>query len=760
MASDKSSWLVKAMTRRIEVPGFSAPTPSRPLTASDLSAPPPPPPKGRSAEVDPRSGRRATDPAVAAHEPLVAPPTNPGTKDDCLGDLLRHLTHLSPIKLGEYLDLHGGSTGHVGRRLKALGGLLPAGYVGGPDLWWEVVAQGWVTPEILADILASSPGMPEHREGVGSLLDFLEDAEVATGRIRKAAATRGLTEGRRMLEVLTEEGHLTEARATDLAAEFYGLRRRRGKRWSPDPNKAGTITRELSEAFEIVPLTSGDDADAVTLLVLAGPGDGLLDALKQLTGREVHLQIETPTSFAETLKAWEDAVDEAERVRAAHSRGRTRSRSRGKAPTPPREVFRLDVDSFAGISYVPEMVEAILERGTAVGATDIHLEPQEGKMRVRFRLDGILHDVTSLRVSMGEDVISRIKVIADMDITERRRPQDGHVHQELAGEPYDFRIATVPTSRGERMSIRITAGAKEVPRLEVLGLDDWETDRLLDFTRRSHGIVLACGPVGSGKTTTLYASLGELDAKQKNIMSIEDPVEIELPDVSQVHVNYKSGLDFSAGLRALLRQDPNIILVGEIRDDETAKVAVRGSLTGLLVYSSIHANSAPGAVTTLYNFDIPPFLLATSLVGAVAQRLVRTICESCREQYEPDPALLRQAGLIGEESPKPSKPAPAKGRKKKTTAAKPAETAEPEQIYFRGRGCDECYGTGYRGRTGIFEILDVNEEMRQAISERAPEAELRRLAIEQGMQTLAQRGRVRVNRGETTVDEFIRVLYQ
>jgi type II secretory ATPase GspE/PulE/Tfp pilus assembly ATPase PilB-like protein len=677
------------------------------------------------------------------------------SKDDCVGELLRHLTYLSPNKLREYLDLHGGSDGHVGRRLKALGGLLPAGFAGGADLWLDVVARGWVTPEILADILASSPGMPEHRDSVGTLLDFLEDAEVATGRIRKAAATRGLTEGRRMLEVLTEEGHLTEARATDLAAEFYGLRRRRGKRWLPDPNKAGTITRELSEAFEIVPMTSGDDTDAITLLVLAGPGDGLLDALKQLTGKEVHLQIETPTRFTETLKAWEDEVDEAERVRQVHSRGRAGGSRKSSASNLPREVFRLDQDSFAGITYVPEMVEAILERGTAVGATDIHLEPQEGKMRVRFRLDGILHDVTSLRVSMGEDVISRIKVMSDMDITERRRPQDGHVHQELAGEPYDFRIATVPTSRGERMGIRITAGAKEVPRLDVLGLDDWEAERMLDFTRRSHGIVLACGPVGSGKTTTLYASLGELDAKQKNIMSIEDPVEIELPDVSQVHVNYKSGLDFSAGLRALLRQDPNIILVGEIRDDETAKVALRGSLTGLLVYSSIHANSAPGAVTTLYNFDIPPFLLATSLVGAVAQRLVRTICESCREQYVPEPALLRQAGLIGNE---PAKPTATKSRsKKKTTAAKPAE---PEQIYFRGRGCDECYGTGYRGRTGIFEILDVNEEMRQAISERAPEAELRRLAIEQGMQTLTDRGRVRVNRGETTVDEFIRVLYQ
>jgi type II secretory ATPase GspE/PulE/Tfp pilus assembly ATPase PilB-like protein len=381
-------------------------------------------------------------------------------------------------------------------------------------------------------------------------------------------------------------------------------------------------------------------------------------------------------------------------------------------------------------------------------------------MRVRFRLDGILHDVTRLKRNLGEDTISRIKVLADMDITERRRPQDGHVHQELNGNPFDFRIATVPTSRGERMSVRITAGSKDVPHLGMLGLDDFEMEMLRDFTKRSHGIVLASGPVGSGKTTTLYASIGELDATQKNIMTIEDPVEIELPDISQVHVNYKIGLDFSSGLRALLRQDPNIILVGEIRDDETAKVAVRGSLTGLLVYSSIHANSAPGAITTLYNFDIPPFLLATSLVGVVAQRLIRTICEDCREEYDPDPALLEQAGFPpppAAAKPKPKPKSRAKGRSKKAAAPEPEEEAP---IYFRGRGCDNCYGTGYRGRTGIFEILNLDEEMRHSISERAPEAALRKMAIEAGMQTLTHRGRVRVNRGETTVEEFIRVLYQ
>ena len=661
-----------------------------------------------------------------------------------------HLPYVTRATLEDYLQRHGASGGVVARRLSALG-LMSSPSAGD---WWSVVNDG-LDPEVIGEILRTAPGMPPHRDVNGLMFDFLLDAEVAGYREVKAADARALEEGRRLMEVLVTDGTVTEARAADLAAEFYGLRRRRGKKWEPDPNQAGTVTEELAREFQIVPMSAGEE-DGLTLVVQADPGPVLLEALKQLTGRDVRLMIETAAKFDETLEAWLTSVDEAEKKRRKTRVGSTRKgrTMRGRGGT----AFRLDQDSFAGITYAPEMVQAILEQAANVGATDIHLEPQQDKLRVRFRLDGILHDVTHLRMNLGEDVISRIKVLSDMDITERRKPQDGHVHQMVGGEPYDYRIATVPTSRGERMSIRITAGAKEVPHLDILGLEDWQEEILRDFTKRSHGIVLACGPVGSGKTTTLYASIGELDAQQKNIMSIEDPVEIELPDVSQVHVNYKIGLNFGAGLRALLRQDPNIILVGEIRDDETAKVAVRGSLTGLLVYSSIHANSAPGAVTTLYNFDIPPFLLATSLVGVIAQRLVRGICDDCREEYEPDPALLAQAGFI--DAVPPEAPAPTKGRASAKSKAKKAAPKEEPQRYFRGRGCDNCYGTGYRGRTGIFEILDVNEEMRHAISERSSEAELRRLATEAGMKTLAEAGRVRVRNGQTTVEEFIRVLYQ
>jgi type II secretory ATPase GspE/PulE/Tfp pilus assembly ATPase PilB-like protein len=736
MASDQL-WgsLVKAMTKKIEIPRI--PGNGASPTASPYRPPPTPsieePPEQRV-----RTGRRSADTTSSAPRPTrtddssapVAATPSVTSATACVERVTAHLSYLTRQQVEDYLGHHGGPDGHIAGRLMALG-LLPEGLrPAGAEFWWKCVSKGWVEPELLAEVLRSAPGMPEHHEGL--LTEHILDMDIAPYKEVKAAAQRALESGTPLLTILEEGRTITASRAADISSEFYGLPRKRGKKWHPDASQVGILSVEFARAFGVIPMSQGDDSRDLTLLGTRNPGPVVSETLNQLTGRDVGILIETKERWEAGFSAWQDAI-EAER---SAREGRSAKRGPGK-PGRKREVFRFDQNSFAGITYVPEMVQAIMERATAVGATDIHLEPQGEGMRVRYRLDGILHDAAHLRVNMGEDTISRIKVMADMDITERRKPQDGHVHHELSGRPFDFRIATVPTSNGERMSIRITAASKEVPSLDVLGLLPDERKLLLDFTKRSHGIVLACGPVGSGKTTTLYAALGELDSQQRNIMSIEDPVEIELPNVSQVNVNYKLGMDFSSGLRALLRQDPNIILIGEIRDDETAKVAVRGSLTGLLVFSSIHANSAPGAITTLYNFDIPPFLLATSIVGVIAQRLVRSICPTCRESYEPAAALLAQAGIEIK-----------------------AGRGKNAQRYFRGRGCDACYGTGYRGRSGIFEILDIEEDIRLAISERAPEAKIREMAVAGGMVTLADRGRGLVLNGETTVEEFIRVLYQ
>jgi len=727
MASDQL-WgsLVKAMTTKIEVPK---------LGATDTSPGMPSVPPAATQQIAPPAERSANAPA---------------SRDGAVQQLANVLSYVPRAQIEAYLDAHGGSGGLLLNRLEAIGAV--SGSAGGAMAWWRAMSNGTLSTELLAEALRTAPGMPRRSDG-GMMFDFLIDAEAGGYKELKAAQVRGLNEGRSLLSVLVEEGTLTEARAADLSSEFYGLRRRRGKKWTVDVNARATVNAEIVEAFGVVPITDSE-TDELTLLVQEDPGELLVEPLKKMTSREIRLLVDTGTKYEEMHEAWRSGVANA-RAASSDRRRSSSKRSSRKAERRSGSAFRLDKDSFAGITYVPDMVQAILERATEIGATDIHLEPQSNGLRVRFRIDSILHDVALLAQTMGEDVISRIKVMSDMDITERRKPQDGHSHQELAGSPFDFRIATVPTSEGERMSIRLTAAAKEIPELAALGLNPHEEEMLFDFTKRSHGIVLACGPVGSGKTTTLYASLNQLDALEKNIMTIEDPVEIAMPNVSQVSVNYKIGMDFSAGLRALLRQDPNIILVGEIRDFETAKVAIRGSLTGLLVYSSIHANSAPGAVTTLYNFNIAPFLLATSLVGVVAQRLVRTICNDCAHEYEPEASALEQAALPLAGTLVDEYGVAWEGEE----GEEPPEGVHPIK-YMRGAGCDACYGTGYAGRTAIFEIMDIDEEMRRAISDRAPEETLRQLALANGMDTLRDSGRRLVVEGDTTIEEFGRVLYQ
>ena len=759
MAGEQQLWgaLVKGLTKKIEVPKFS--TPASPV--SSRAAPPaaparrsPPPSRGQGgrrssdgrADEGTGSYAAATTGTYATATLANVPDDRPATPDEAVRAIAEHLANVPRYTVDEYLERHGGPAGPVAARLTALG-LVPEGIDGGRDFWWKAISTHGVPALVLAEIIRSAPGVPQSSPERGPFFDFLLESEVAGYRAVKEAAQVSLRTATRLIDVLVAEGAVKEDAGVEVLSRFFGLNVLPNTgNWDADLTMASTIAPELAAAFDILPLVDAQHTGGLTLLVVSHPGPMVLEAVSQMTGRDIALFITGPTRFEEARLDW---TTRATKARSARDRKSTRSRGRNKKDP----VFRLDKDPFAGMTSPPEVARLLMERATAISATDIHLEPQSDGVRVRFRLDGILHEVSRLRPGLGEEVLSRIKVMADMDITERRKSQDGHIHLDLSDEPYDFRIGTVPTSRGERMAIRITAGSKEVPTLEMLGMDQVDEDLMRDFTRRSHGIVLACGPVGSGKTTTLYASIGEIDSSQKNIMTIEDPVEIELPDISQVPVNYKLGIDFGRGLRSLLRQDPNIILVGEVRDEETAKVAIRASLTGLLVYSTIHSNSAPGAVTTLYNFNIEPFLLASTIVGVVAQRLMRTICPACRERQDPDPALVQQAGLPVNGSPIEPE---VEGKQAKTKKKKKGPTVE----YWHGSGCDACYGTGYSGRAGIFEILSATQAMRLAISERAPEPEIRRMAIEGGMRTLADAGRAKVLKGVTTVEEFIRVLYQ
>ncbi|MGE3541796.1 MAG: GspE/PulE family protein [Candidatus Tectimicrobiota bacterium] len=379
-----------------------------------------------------------------------------------------------------------------------------------------------------------------------------------------------------------------------------------------------------------------------------------------------------------------------------------------------------------------QIVNTIFEGAMQARATDIHIEPQLPRMRVRYRIDGMLFDALTVPQSLETSIISRIKVLADMNITERRLPQDGRLAIRLNDQEYNMRVATIPTAYGEKLVLRLLMKSNVLTGLKQLGLGDDNERRLRSLIARPQGMILVTGPIGSGKTTTLYAALNEVNILTNNIVTIEDPVEYQLAGINQVEVDTKAGLNFATGLRSILRQDADILMVGEIRDIETATVALRAALTGQQLFSTLHTIDAPSAITTLGNFGIQPYLIASALSGVIAQRLVRRICPSCRRWYKPNPALLRQLGL---------------------------QTQERAWEFAYGEGCEACYYTGYLGRTGLFEILRVSETLRRLITEQAGEDEIKSVAVHEGMQTLRQNGISKIIQGATTPQEVMREVY-
>jgi general secretion pathway protein E len=378
---------------------------------------------------------------------------------------------------------------------------------------------------------------------------------------------------------------------------------------------------------------------------------------------------------------------------------------------------------------VVRLVNLLIENAIAAEASDIHIEPFEDTLRIRYRVDGILYDQEAPPRRLQAAVTSRIKIMAEMNIAERRLPQDGRIRVTLHGQRVDIRVSTMPTVHGESIVMRLLKGASVFLPLERLGFPPATLARFEALIRRPHGIVLVTGPTGSGKTTTLYAALDKINSPDRKIITVEDPVEYQLKGVNQIPVKPKIGLSFATGLRHIVRQDPDVILVGEIRDLETAEIAIQASLTGHLVFSTLHTNDAPAAITRLQDMGVEPYLVASVLEGVLAQRLVRRICEACKVPHSPVAADL---GALGVQAP-------------------------PNLNLWRGKGCAECRGTGYRGRSGIYELFALTEEARSLILRRAPARDIRRLAIEAGMVTLRIDGWLRACEGVTTVEEILRV---
>ncbi|MDW8344535.1 MAG: GspE/PulE family protein [Verrucomicrobiae bacterium] len=396
-------------------------------------------------------------------------------------------------------------------------------------------------------------------------------------------------------------------------------------------------------------------------------------------------------------------------------------------------VTKQDLESDNQEASVVKFVNQIIAEAYRERATDIHLEPMENDLRIRYRVDGVLHQVPvpSQLKQFQAAIISRIKVMANMDIAERRLPQDGRINVRSGGAEIDVRVSTIPTAHGESVSLRLLTRSSIFLGLDRLGLEPDHEKLVRRLVELPHGIILVTGPTGSGKSTSLYAFLATINSIDQRIITIEDPIEYELAGVNQMQVKPEIGLTFAAGLRHILRQDPDVIMVGEIRDLETAEIAIRAALTGHLVFSTLHTNDSAGAITRLLDMGIEPFLVSSSVEAIIAQRLVRTICEDCREEYRPDPELLREVGF-------------------------PAADV-PTTRFFRGRGCEECRFTGFRGRTGIYEILVLTEALRPLVIERAPSTTIKQMACQHGMRTLRDDGWVKVRAGRTTVEEVARV---
>jgi len=491
-----------------------------------------------------------------------------------------------------------------------------------------------------------------------------------------------------------------------------------------DRQVAQILPQEVVRRLNMLPLEIADNQLYVAAAMPVNlPG---MDEIRLLTGLKVKPIIVPEKDLAQ-------AINEHFSIRQTAKQAIIDLRLQGLAQSMGTdEEERPDIEE----APVVTLVNSIIRGAVNDGASDIHLEPQHPEMRVRYRINGILHDITTIPKYIEPPIVSRIKLLADMDITERRRPQDGHIAIDVEGRQIDLRVSTVLTINGEKIVIRVLNKETMLIDLEQLGLSSQQEDAFKSFIAHPYGMILITGPTGSGKTTTLYAVLKQLDSLTRNIVTIENPVEYEMPSINQIQVNPYVDITFAAALRTIVRQDPDIIMVGEIRDFETADIAIQAALTGHLVFSTLHTNDAPGAIVRLLDMGVQPFFTASAVIGVAAQRLVRTICPECKESYRPSRAELQWLDLPDNRA-----------------------DLKPVPILSRGKGCNFCFNTGYRGRTGIFEVLKIDEDIRGLILTQAPASEIRKVALTKGMKSLREMGREKVLQGISTVEEVQRVIY-
>jgi len=489
---------------------------------------------------------------------------------------------------------------------------------------------------------------------------------------------------------------------------------------TPDPAATALITESTARALVAIPLSA---EGGIVVVAVADPSEQVLARLKEALGRPIAVRRAAREDVLLAIgNSYRALAGISNQVMAFEARESTR-----------RDAARSDAAAASDDAPVVQVVQLVITQALRDRASDVHIEPQQERLRVRYRIDGALHDVLELPASMGPAVVSRIKILGGMNIIERRRPQDGQISLDIEGRAVDIRVSTTAVVGGEKVVMRLLDKSRPLFRLEQLGMPADMAASYATLLHSPYGMVICAGPTGSGKTTTLYGSLGELNTPERNIMTIEDPVEYTIPAINQIQINEPAGITFAGGLKSILRQDPDVILVGEVRDVETARIAVQSALTGHFVLSSLHATDAASALHRLLDMGIENFLIASSVTAVLAQRLVRKLCPHCRDHYQPPQEELAYLDAMGEQPP-------AAG-------------------YLCGAGCNFCAQTGYLERTGVYEIMPVTDAIRELILDRAPHGQMRKTARYEGMRTLQEEALRLVHAGVTNLPEVIRSIY-
>jgi type IV pilus assembly protein PilB len=520
--------------------------------------------------------------------------------------------------------------------------------------------------------------------------------------------------GRVLIDMgMIKEGDLVRALAEQVGLEFVDL-----TEYPVDPTATTLLPEALARRYRAIPI---GERDGKLLVAMSDPANVYaLDDIRTITNRDVQPLVATAADVERAIQKFAGMDGQVEAL----------------ASVAADAIEAEDEQLEAALEDAPivKLVNAIMTQAVGDRASDVHIEPAEKNVRIRFRVDGVLHEpMPPAPKNIQGGLISRLKVMAELNIAERRVPQDGRISMKVGGKQLDLRLATLPTVFGEKVVIRILDKSNALMRLEDLGFLEESYKAFSRSFRKPYGAILVTGPTGSGKSTTMYATLNILNEEDKNIITVEDPVEYRLPGVNQIQVNPKAGLTFASALRSILRADPDIVLIGEVRDRDTATISIEAALTGHLVLTSLHTNDAPSAITRLTEMDVETFLVASAIDSIVAQRLARKLCDRCKEAYQPEPQELLEAGY--------------------------PEWLLPEiQEIYRAAGCAACSNTGYRGRMGMYEVMPVTEEIERLTVERASAEAIKSVAVQQGMITLRDDGLQKVRMGLTSIEEVARVV--